>query len=100
EMLAAGHESFYDSANGALRFYDPVGKAYVSEPANEHQISLRRLKSSGNVVRENRGASLIDLGDGVACLEFHTKMNTLDADIRQLMSEAIAEIGNGDWRGG
>ena len=99
EMLAAGHESFYDSANGALRFYDPSGKSYVSEFANEHRISLRRLKSAGHVVRENPGASLIDLGDGVACLEFHTKMNTLDADIRSMLSQAIAEIETGDWAG-
>ncbi|HJZ80927.1 MAG TPA: 3-hydroxyacyl-CoA dehydrogenase/enoyl-CoA hydratase family protein [Pyrinomonadaceae bacterium] len=99
DMLAAGHESFYDSTNGAPGFYDPAGKSYVSQPASEHRISLQRLKSGGHVLRENAGASLIDLGEGVAGLEFHTKMNTLDADIRQLLSQAIEEIEAGDWAG-
>src|SRR6267143_1856055 len=80
EMLAAGHETFYRSNNGRLSYYDPARKTYAAEPVNQHQISLQSLRTAGRVVSENKGASLIDLGDGVACLEFHTKMNTLDAD--------------------
>ena len=50
-------------------------------------------------MRENKGASLIDLGDGVVCLEFHTKMNTLDADIREMLREAVEEVEAKDWAG-
>nr|MBA3806752.1 enoyl-CoA hydratase/isomerase family protein [Acidobacteriota bacterium] len=53
----------------------------------------------GRVVRENKGASLIDLGDGVVCLEFHTKMNTLDEDIKNMLRESVEEVETKDWRG-
>ncbi len=99
EMLAGGHETFYASENGRLSYYDPARKAYVAEAEDEHKISLSSLKAAGRVVRENKGASLIDLGDGVACLEFHTKMNTLDADIRGMLREAVEEIETNDWAG-
>ena len=99
EMLAAGHETFYRSDNGQLSYYDSARKAYTAEPSDQREISLHRLKTAGRVVRENKGASLIDLGDGVACLEFHTKMNTLDADIRNMLLEAVEEIETRDWAG-
>jgi 3-hydroxyacyl-CoA dehydrogenase len=51
------------------------------------------------VVKENKGASLRDLGDGVLCLEFHTKMNTLDADIREMLVASVEELERGDWAG-
>ena len=99
EMLDAGHETFYKQDGGSLSFYDPARKAYVTEARDEQHISLAHLKSSGRVVRGNRGASLVDLGDGVACLEFHTKMNTLDADVAEMLRAAVEEVEGGDWRG-
>jgi 3-hydroxyacyl-CoA dehydrogenase len=99
EMLAAGHESFYRSTNGRLSYYDPARKTYLAEALDERKIELRALKATGRVVRENKGASLIDLGDGVACLEFHTKMNTLDEDINNMLREAVEEVETKDWVG-
>jgi 3-hydroxyacyl-CoA dehydrogenase len=99
EMLAAGNETFYRSDNGRLSYYDPARKIYTAEPVDERKIELRGLKVAGRVVHENKGASLIDLGDGVVCLEFHTKMNTLDADIRNMLREAVEEIETKDWAG-
>src|SRR6267143_737626 len=99
EMLAAGHETFYRKDSGRLSYFDPARKAYTAEPVNQHQISLQSLRTAGRVVSENKGASLIDLGDGVACLEFHTKMNTLDADIRDMLRESVEEIETKDWAG-
>src|SRR5215204_1394923 len=99
EMLDAGHETFYKQEGGSLSFYDPARGSYVSEAADERQVSLAHLKSSGRVVRENRGASLIDLGDGVACLEFHTKLNTLDGDVREMLLASVDLVEAGDWRG-
>src|SRR5215207_1345613 len=91
-MLDAGHETFYRQDAGSPAYYDPARQTYVEEPVDRRKISLARLKSSGRVVRENRGASLVDLGDGVACLEFHTKLNTLDDDVVNMLREAVEEV--------
>jgi 3-hydroxyacyl-CoA dehydrogenase len=99
QMLAGGNETFYRSDNGRLSYYDPERKTYTAEPADARKIELHALKAAGRVVRDNKGASLIDLGDGVVCLEFHTKMNTLDADIREMLREAVEEVEAKDWAG-
>jgi 3-hydroxyacyl-CoA dehydrogenase len=99
EMLDAGHETFYRTDNGRLSYYDPTRKAYISEPLDQRNIDLRALKAAGRVVRENKGASLIDIGDGVVCLEFHTKMNTLDEEIKNMLRESVEEVETKDWIG-
>jgi 3-hydroxyacyl-CoA dehydrogenase len=98
-MLAAGNETFYRSDNGLLSYYDPASKTYLSDKADERNLALAALKAAGRVVRDNKGASLIDLGDGVVCLEFHTKMNTLDEDIKNMLREAVEEVETKDWLG-
>ncbi len=99
EMLDAGHESFYRSADGVSSYYDPARQTHIAEALDERKIELRGLKEAGRTVRENKGASLIDIGDGVACLEFHTKLNTLDHDIVKMLREAVEEVETKDWRG-
>ncbi len=91
EMLAAGHDTFYK--NGSV--YDPESKSYVAIEKDARQISLATCR----VIKENKGASLRDLGDGVLCLEFHTKMNTLDEDIRAMFHTAVDELESGEWLG-
>ena len=91
EMLAAGNENFY--RNGS--YYDPVRRSYVPIVADPQTIDL----ADGRVVRENKGASLIDIGDGVLCLEFHTKMNTLDDDVRGMIVQSVEELEHGAWTG-
>jgi 3-hydroxyacyl-CoA dehydrogenase len=95
EMLAAGNRSFY--RDGAV--YDPIAKQYVPVTVDAKQIVLADLKKAGRIVRENKGASAVDLGDGVLCLEFHTKMNTLDENIRAMLVEAVEEVESGAWKG-
>ncbi len=99
EMLAAGHETFYRTNAGRFEQYDPARRAYVPVEADPLVIRLDELKKAGRVVRENKGASLIDIGDGVLCLEFHTKMNTLDGDIRSMIVESVEELQRGPWAG-
>jgi 3-hydroxyacyl-CoA dehydrogenase len=91
EMLASGQTSFYKDGE----VYDPVRKSYAPVPQDRKQLSLKDAK----VIRENKGASLRDLGDGVLCLEFHTKMNTLDSDIREMLLASVEEVERGDWAG-
>jgi 3-hydroxyacyl-CoA dehydrogenase len=58
--------------------------------------SVEVAKKSNGVVKKNSGASLVDLGDGVACIEFHSKMNSLGGDIVSLMSQTLKANGPGD----
>jgi 3-hydroxyacyl-CoA dehydrogenase len=84
-------DSFYRDG----KVYDPASKTYVDVPKDPKQLSLR----DGKVLSENKGASLIDIGDGVLCVEFHTKMNTLDADVGAMLAAAVDEVERGDWLG-
>ena len=89
DMLAAGIDAFYKTEDGKVSFYDFVAKAYKEVVVSESNISLAALKGAGNLVKSCPSASLIDLGDGVFCCEFHTKMNALNAEIIQFMDEAM-----------
>jgi 3-hydroxyacyl-CoA dehydrogenase len=89
-MLAGGNSSFYRRRDGVLEFYDFARGDYVPAPASPHVIFLPSLADRNRVVRRNPGATLYDLGDGVLCLEFHTKMNAIDADIVAMMNEGVA----------
>ena len=77
---------------------DPGKGAMVPAPEIPGSVSLERLKAAGKVVEKNRGASLIDLGDGIACLEFHTKMNTMGGEVLEGINKAI-DIAEKDFRG-
>jgi 3-hydroxyacyl-CoA dehydrogenase len=89
DMLAAGVTSFYKTDNGKVSFYDFDTKSYKEVVVSESNISLAALKGSGKLVKTCDSASLVDIGDGVFCCEFHTKMNALNAEIIQFMDEAM-----------
>lgn len=89
DMLKAGIESFYQIKNGEkIAVYDVVKGKYVKLKKPEGVVMLKGVK----VVSENAGATLRDMGDGVACLEFHTKMNALDEDIMNMSLEAFERL--------
>jgi 3-hydroxyacyl-CoA dehydrogenase len=99
EMLAAGYTSFYKKGNGRLYYYDPANKEYVAVKADPRAIVIKDLKSDEKrIIAHNPSASLVDMGDGVLCLEFHSKMNALDTDISKMMAQASQEL-EGDWVG-
>src|SRR5260370_35648090 len=54
-------------------------------------ISLGGAQARGNVLRDNGSASLIDLGDDIACVEFHTKMNAIDESIIEMLRYVVEE---------
>jgi 3-hydroxyacyl-CoA dehydrogenase len=70
--------------------------AYNPIPAPAGVWSVTVATKSNGVVKKNSGASLVDLGDGVACIEFHSKMNSIGADIVQLVAQALKPGGPGD----
>ncbi len=99
EMLTAGHTSFYKKENGRLYYYDPASKQYVAAKADPRAIVIKDLKSDEKrIIAHNPSASLVDMGDGVLCLEFHSKMNALGTDISQMMAQASEELEE-DWVG-
>lgn len=93
EMLAAGCGAFYRYEGGrAVAYYDLATKGYRPLKPRPDVIVLRDQKASGKVIEQNDGATLVDLGDGVACLEFHTKMNALDQDIFAMFGTALERV--------
>ena len=98
-LLAAGRKTWYtdDPKSPSGRKYWELGTEdweSVQVPAGVWSVSVAR-KSDG-VVKKNSGASLVDLGDGVACIEFHSKMNSLGADIISLILQSLKPGGPGD----
>jgi len=98
EMLESGKQSFYQREAGALSYYDLGSKDYAEIAAKPGIILLPALKDREKIVAGNKGASLIDIGDGVACLEFHSKMNALGDDIIRMVLKS-ADIVSKDFEG-
>ena len=89
DMLAAGKTSFYKTEEGVRYYYDVTGQDYRPVPTRPEIILLPSLKDRNKVVKSNESASLYDLGDGVACLEFHTKMNSIDEGLVTMMADSL-----------
>ncbi len=92
KMLAAGATSFYKSEHGEHSAYDLINGEYKAVPPQPGVLILKDVKERTATIKTNPGASLIDLGDGVACLEFHSKMNSIGGDTVQMMNFAIDEV--------
>ncbi len=99
KLLASGQKSWYADAaktpSGWLYFDLATTKSQpVQVPAGVWSVTV--AKKSNGVVKKNSGASLVDLGDGVACIEFHSKMNSLGADIVSLILQTLKPGGAGE----
>ncbi len=92
KMLAAGATSFYKTEIGARQYFDFASGQYKPAPQPAGITILKSLKDQNKVIRKNTGASLIDLGDGVACVEFHSKMNALGQDQIGMIQFAVKEV--------
>jgi 3-hydroxyacyl-CoA dehydrogenase len=91
KLLAAGETWYKEDAtvpSGRL-FFDPVCGAYKPVIAPEGTASIAVIKRARGVVRKNAGASVIDLGNGVAAIEMHSKMNALGDDIVSLITQTL-----------
>lgn len=92
KMLDSGAETFYKSEDGRKFHFDLVAGEYREIAPRDGVIILDTVKEKNGVIKKNAGASLIDLGDGVACLEFHSKMNTIGGDTVQMLNFALDEV--------
>ncbi|MBO1005729.1 3-hydroxyacyl-CoA dehydrogenase/enoyl-CoA hydratase family protein [Pseudogracilibacillus auburnensis] len=90
KLLADGHETFYREQNGNVFYYDKGEYKLVA--FNKKEINIRRLKDTKGVIKKNTGASLLDIGDGVALIEFTSPNNSIGLDVIQMMNQAIEEV--------
>jgi len=97
EMLAAGHTSFYKVEDGIKKYYDIPSKSYKVLPGADEFIILDNIRGP-QTLWKNSGASIIDLGDGILNVEFHSKMNTIGGDTLQAINKAI-DMAEKDYRG-
>jgi 3-hydroxyacyl-CoA dehydrogenase len=90
-VKSKGQGTFYIGTPGNRQFFDFHTDTYKPVPTPKGAISLQAAKASNKIVCSNGSASLIDLGDGVACLEFHTKMNSIDEGIIEMLRYSVEE---------
>jgi 3-hydroxyacyl-CoA dehydrogenase len=92
-LMESGKKSFYEHRGGSTFYFDPAAGDYKEVKPLPGVTILRSVKEREKVVKKNAAASLVDVGDGVACLEFHSKMNSIGGDTVAMMNYAVKEVG-------
>jgi 3-hydroxyacyl-CoA dehydrogenase len=95
-LLSSGRKSLYESSAGEISAFDPAATEHRKVPEAPGIIILKSLKERSKEVAHNSGASLIDLGDGVLCCEFHAKMNAIGDDITGMIQTGLKRL-NSDF---
>lgn len=99
QLLSSGAKSFYRSECGSRTFFDLVADRHRRLEERPGILVLKHLKEKpGAVIQRNAGASLVNLGDGVACVEYHSKMNAIGADIVHILHAGLKKLKE-DFRG-
>ena len=101
KLLGSGKKSWYEDdpkTPSGRQHYDLATGSWqpVAVPEGVWSVEVAIKTRSNGVVKKNPGASLVDLGDGVGCIEFHSKMNALGADIISLILQTLKPGGPGD----
>jgi 3-hydroxyacyl-CoA dehydrogenase len=92
KLLSSGQKSFYQSVPGHSSYFDLATASYKPFAEPTGVLILRSLKEQSREIEKNSGASLIDLGDGVVCCEFHAKMNAIGADIILMLHAGLKRL--------
>ncbi len=92
DVLTKGEGKFYKRDKGHTSYFDAKTASYKPLPDRPGVLLLKDIKERTQVIRKNEGAALWDAGDGVAVLEFRTKMNAIDGDVGQMMNDAVEEV--------
>lgn len=98
EMVANGNESFYKTESGKRLCYNPLSKKYEPLPGGDSFIILDAYRAQ-KPVYSNAECTLHDLGDGVLCLEFHSKMNAIGEGILRGINDSIQIAEEQGWKG-
>ena len=96
EMLEGGNDGFYKTEDGRELQFSPVSKQYEPVREDPMYVSLDVLREEGAEMERNDSASLLDLGDGVLCLEFHSKGNSIDAGVAEMGYRALEALERDD----
>lgn len=91
-VLASPSKSFYGQDQNKPTYFDLETGGQRPVPEKEGVLELSRLRMASAAVKSNDGASLWDLGDGVALLEFHSKANSLDSDVFEMLAASLDEV--------
>ncbi|HLR15564.1 MAG TPA: 3-hydroxyacyl-CoA dehydrogenase NAD-binding domain-containing protein [Bacillota bacterium] len=97
DMIEEGNDAFYKEVDGVPSFYHH-GK-YEPIPVDEKNIDVARLTKEQKPMKSNNSSTLIDMGDGVALLDFHAPNNVIGLDFMQMVDEAIEKVNNSDFVG-
>jgi 3-hydroxyacyl-CoA dehydrogenase len=92
ELLASGRKTFYETSQGETRYFDLAANNLKAAEEPEGILILKSLKERSKEIARNSGGSLIDLGDGVICCEFHSKMNTLGSETFAMMHAGLKRL--------
>lgn len=92
KLLASGKKTFYQQSDGTTCYFDFASGNCRVLPDRPDMILLPSLKARQREIKKNAGASLIDLGDGVVCLEFHSKMNSIGEDTVQMVHAGLKAL--------
>jgi 3-hydroxyacyl-CoA dehydrogenase len=98
-LLARAGERFYEVAGNSTTIPALDADKRIPVPAVPGQIALADLRRAGRVIKENAEARLVDLGDGVACLEFCGKMNTLGVGVMDMVAESLDHVASTGMQG-
>lgn len=97
QLLSKGKGTFYQLENGQLTYFNPEKNSYTPIQRSEGVLLLSDIKLKSKPLAKNGSASLWDIGDGVVCLEFTSKMNSIDPDIMSMIMQTI-EIVQKDYK--
>lgn len=92
KLLSSGRKGFYESEKGTTTVFDVATNAAKKTEAPAGVLLLKSLKEAGREVEKNSGSSLVDLGDGVVCCEFHAKMNAIGADLIAMIHKGLKRL--------
>jgi len=98
-LLSKGEGTWYVKRNGVRHYWDVAAAEYRPIPTDPRMVYLPALAERQAVIARNEGATLYDMGDGVGCVEFHTKMNSIDAQIIEMLGIACDRVNAGDLAG-
>jgi 3-hydroxyacyl-CoA dehydrogenase len=99
KLLTSGAQTWYEDvphAPSGRGYFDLHTESFREEHVPAGVSSVAVFRKANGVVKQNAGASLVDLGDGVGCIEFHSKMNVIGSDIVQMITQALKPDGPGD----
>ena len=92
KMLAKGATSFYKVEKGQKSFYDFASESYKPVKTSPKALVIANFKAENKVALSTPSCSLVDIGDGVYCLEFHSKMNAINREMVEFMHTAAAYV--------